>query len=267
MQPRSISSAQNPLVKQVAALHKPRERRKAGVFLVEGLRETALAARAGYAIRVLLYCPDFVSLPTLLSHLPASALAQADLVELPAALFNSLAYRKDSANVLACCDLREDTLADLRLPAEPLLLVSEGVEKPGNLGAMLRTADAVGVDAVVVCDPQADLFNPNVIRASLGAFFTLPVVAAAAPELIAYLRAQGIRPYVTYLEGGQEPWRCDLRGACALVMGAEDSGIGPAWLEAGFDRIKIPMRGQVDSMNVSVSAAMLLYEALRQRSH
>jgi TrmH family RNA methyltransferase len=180
-------------------------------------------------------------------------------------LFNSLAYRKDLPNVLALCQLQPLALDHIFLRPDPLILVVESVEKPGNLGAMLRTADAADLDAVIVCDPQTDPYNPNVLRSSVGCFFTRQVAAASTTETIAWLRAQGIRIFATSLASSQGYHTCDYRQGAAIVMGTEATGLSGAWLQAADARIKIPMRGQIDSMNVSNSAAILIYEALRQR--
>jgi TrmH family RNA methyltransferase len=263
---KEISSAQNPLIKLAVSLHEARDRRKQGLFLVEGLRELRLAARAGYRFRQLLFSPELIEAEALQAQLLPGPGVDCEWISLTAPLFNGLAYRKGIANALAICELRPLTLEALPLAADPLYLVVETVEKPGNLGAMLRTADALGASGVIACDPQTDFYNPNVIRASLGAFFTLPLAAAESGACIAWLRARGAAIAVSWLEGGLPPWDCDFRQPLALVMGAEATGVSPAWLEAASLRVHIPMRGQVDSMNVSVSAGMLLYEASRQRA-
>lgn len=261
---KQISSAQNPLVKLAASLHKPRERRKQGLFAVEGLREIRLAILNGYSVHTLLFCEgDLQQQPEALLGLPA--LPDAALAALSRPVFDSLVYRQGVPNALALCVLEDRPLEQIRLRPDPLLLVLESVEKPGNLGAMLRTADAAGADAVIVADPLTDLENPNVIRSSLGARFTVQVAAAPAPEVIAWLRSRQIRIFASSLQASEWHDRCDFRPASALVMGPEAEGLSGIWYEAADARIKIPMLGQVDSMNVSASAAVLLYEAVRQR--
>jgi TrmH family RNA methyltransferase len=174
--------------------------------------------------------------------------------------------------VVAVLKMKNHGFADLRLSENPLLLIMESVEKPGNLGAMLRTADAAGVDAVLVCDPHTDIFNPNAIRASLGAIFTVPVVACSSEEAVAFLRftplgSKKIKIMATWLEAARSLYDVDLRQPLAFVLGAEATGITPFWVEQADERIIIPMSGQVDSLNVSASAAVVLFEAVRQRSH
>lgn len=262
---KEISSAQNPFVKMVDGLSQARERRQSGLFVVEGLRETALALRAGYALEHLLFCPDYISLPELEQALQAPDLPEAKLVSLSAAVFDKLSYRKGIANVLAVCRMRFLSLDALQLSDNPLLLVLESVEKPGNLGAMLRSADAAGLDAVLICDPHTDIYNPNVIRASLGALFSRQVLVCESLEAIKWLKTKGISLAVTHLEASLSYDQSDLSRPVALVMGAEAGGISDLWLQQADRRIIIPMYGQVDSMNVSASAAVLMFEALRQR--
>ena len=163
---------------------------------------------------------------------------------------------------MVCRDL---TLESLRLKENPLVMVLEAVEKPGNLGAVLRSADAAGADAVIICDPLTDLYNPNLIRASIGAIFTVPVAACTSEEAIAWLKARGIKIYTAQLQDSLPYYDTDLRGPSALVMGTESTGLTPIWREAADRHIRIPMLGRLDSLNVSVSAAILLFEALRQR--
>lgn len=262
---KQISSAQNPLVKLAASLHKPRERRKQGLFAVEGLREIRLAVLNGYTVRTLLFCDSDLQQqpPEALLGLPV--LPDAELAALSRPVFDSLVYRQGVPNALALCVLADLPLDRIRLRPDPLLLVLESVEKPGNLGAMLRTADAAGADAVIVADPLTDPDNPNVIRSSLGARFTVQVAAAPAAEVIAWLRSRQIRIFASSLQASEWHDRCDFRPASALVMGPEAEGLSGIWYEAADARIKIPMLGQVDSLNVSASAAVLLFEAVRQR--
>ena len=161
--------------------------------------------------------------------------------------------------------MRHLGLESLRLPKDPLLVVLESVEKPGNLGAVLRTADAARVDAVIVCDPLTDLFNPNLIRSSLGAFFTVPCVACSSAECIAFLRQRGVQILTAQLQDSRLYYDTDMRRATAIVMGTESTGLSPQWRQAADAHIRIPMLGRVDSLNVSVSAAILVFEAVRQR--
>jgi TrmH family RNA methyltransferase len=189
-----------------------------------------------------------------------------EVVAVSAAVFEKIAYRAAVPNAVALLRMRPTALADLTLPDCPMVLVVEQVEKPGNLGAMLRTADAAGAHAVLVCDPHTDLFNPNAIRASLGAIFTVPVVALSSGEAASFLRSQKIKIMATSLEAAKPLYDANLRQPLALVLGAEATGISPYWAAQADERLIIPMHGQVDSLNVSAAAAIVLFEAVRQRT-
>lgn len=262
-----ISSAQNPRVKRLARLYqKAADRRAEGLTVVEGLRELTIAAEAGIPIAELYYCPALPNAapPAALAALGVPATRQWTLA--PAA-FERVAYREGSDGVLALVVPPARTLADLQLPLAPLLLVAEAVEKPGNLGALLRTADAAAVDAVLVLDPRTDVWSPNVIRASIGCVFTLPVVACGRAEGLAWLRRAGVRTFAAALTDQARPYtEVDFRGPTALLLGTEADGLTPATLAAADTTVIIPMRGRIDSLNVSVAAAVLTFEAVRQRN-
>ena len=265
-----LTSPQNPRVKALLRLQqKPAERRAQGLTLVEGLRELAVAAQAGVALAALYTCPElagnevYPALHALLAAQPAPP----EWLELAPPVFGKLAYRDGSDGVLAVLRTPARTLAGLRLPPNPLLLVLEAVEKPGNLGAILRTADAAPVDAVLVGDPRTDLYNPNVVRASIGCVFSVPVVAAPMPEILDFLRQHGIRRYAAALTPQARPYTdCDFRAPTALVLGTEADGLTPATQAACEATLIIPMMGRIDSLNVSVAGAVLAFEAVRQRS-
>ncbi len=262
---RFVSSAQNPLIKRLVVLtEKARERKKEGVMVVEGLRELKLAVKGGYSLETLVWRPDLTPWELLADLFPDRS-EEVDLVQVNAEVFTKIAYRSDVPNAVAVFRAQPLGLASLRLPENPLVLVVERVEKPGNLGAMLRTADAAGVDAVLVCDPLADPFNPNGIRASLGAVFVLPVAVCTAEEALQWLARKGFRTVVTYLGADRPYYDFDYRGSTAVVLGSEAEGISPVWLEQGSESVIIPMFGQVDSLNVSNAAAIMLFEAARQR--
>lgn len=260
---RLISSVQNPLIKNIVSLAaKARERKEQGLFVAEGLRETAMALSAGYEAEVILYDPAHTGPDDLR---PFQKMAPDALTEVSSAVFEKTAYRSGVPNVVALLRMRPLSLDHISLPECPLVLVLESVEKPGNLGAILRTADAAGVDAVLLCDPLTDWYNPNVIRASLGAVFTVPVATADSEQVLAWLRRQGIQLAVTHLEASHPHYLTDFKKPTAIVMGAEASGISPFWVKAADERVIIPMQGRVDSLNVSASTAVLLFEARRQR--
>jgi len=263
MRTETVTSAQNAKVKHLLLLQeKSKARREQNLFVVEGLREVEHCIGAGYRIRTLFVCEEF--LPGW-EALAAKAGEDCPVVLLPPALYRKVAYREGTEGVIAEAAAREHRLEDLELPENPLIMVLESVEKPGNLGAVLRSADAARADAVILCDPLTDLYNPNLIRASIGALFTVPTAVASSPEVIAFLRSRGIRILTAQLQDSSLYYDVDMRGGTALVMGTESTGLTRQWREAADAHIRIPMLGRLDSLNVSVSAAILLFEAVRQR--
>ncbi|MBM6993676.1 MAG: RNA methyltransferase [Prevotella sp.] len=261
-----ISSTQNPRIKNVVALQqKSSERRRQGLFVVEGLRELHHCLHAGYELETLFYCPDILGDTPETQEVYEMALRRPSC-EVTKAVYEKMAYRGTTEGVMAEVRVATRQLTDLTLPEHPLVVVLESVEKPGNLGAVLRSADAAKVDAVVVCDPKTDLFNPNLIRGSIGAIFTVPTVACATDECIAFLKQRGIRILTAQLQDSHLYYDTDMRRGTAIVMGTESTGLTNAWREAADAHIRIPMLGRLDSLNVSVSAAILMFEAVRQRS-
>ena len=258
MNPELITSAQNPKLKRLQALQeKSRLRRGEGLFVVEGRRELEHCIAAGFEIDTLFICPDIYFGGTLPSG--------CRLFHLTKELYEKVAYRGSTEGIIAEVKAKYMTLEALALKDNPLIIVLEGVEKPGNLGAVLRSADAAGADAVIICDALTDLWNPNLIRASIGAIFTVPTVACPSEEAIAFLKARGIRILTAQLQDSSPYYNVDMTGGTAIVMGTESTGLKSVWREAADAHILIPMLGRLDSLNVSVSAAILLYEALRQR--
>ena len=180
-------------------------------------------------------------------------------------VYERIAYRGSTEGVIAIMKAKEHRLENLQLPENPLIVVLESVEKPGNLGAVLRSADAAQADAVIVCDPLTDLYNPNLIRSSIGAIFTVPTVACTSEECIAFLKQHGIQILTAQLQDSKLYYDTDMTGGTAIVMGTESTGLTDQWRQAADAHIRIPMLGRLDSLNVSVSAAILLFEAVRQR--
>lgn len=258
-----ISSLHNPLIREVLKLEKSRERKKSRIFTAEGLRECRLAIEGGFNVAKILFCSNRMDAETLQRQLNPKN--HTELVDVSDKVFDALVYRKGLPNCLALIEMQEQNLSTLPAKPNPLYLIIDSVEKPGNLGAMLRTCDAAGIDGVMVCDPNTDLYNPNCIRASLGAVFTLPVITVDISTCIQWLRAQKIATCVTYLEAASVYSSHDFTVPTAFVMGSEAHGIRSEWLNHGFQHIIIPQFGKVDSMNVANSAAILIYEALRQR--
>ncbi len=263
--PERITSLQNPRIKQLVKLRDRRPRDEAGVFLVEGYRQIRRALEKGVKLTELYFAPDWYlgeNEPALLAQAAATG---AKLFELTKEAFAKVAYRERPDGLLAVAPQWRTGLDDLKLSATPFLLVVEAIEKPGNLGTILRSADAAGVDALIVCDPVTDLFNPNVVRASTGVLFSVPVAIAASDEVRPWLRARGIRAVVTTPAAEALYTDTDLRGPLALVMGSEQYGLSDAWLREADARVRIPMAGQADSLNVAMATIITLFEAVRQR--
>jgi TrmH family RNA methyltransferase len=256
-----ITSAQNPKIKNIIALEKARERRKQNLFLIEGLKELSLAVEGNYQIASLFFCPEIVAEQTLLKIVKKENL----LIPVEKSVFEKIAYRESTGGIVALAQQKQHALDSITLSKNPLLLILEGVEKPGNLGAVLRTADASGVDALIICDPQTDFYNPNVIRSSVGCVFTKQIAAATSEETIQWLKQKQISIYCTYLQASKPYHLTDFTKASAIVMGTESTGLSDAWIKNADANIIIPMHGKIDSMNVSNAAAVVVFEAKRQR--
>ena len=262
MAENKISSLQNTKVKQVVALQqKSAERRKQSVFVVEGVRELQHCLDAGYEISSVFFCPELTDATILMQQLGPSVATY----EVSPEVYEKMAYRGGTEGVMAMVQSRQLQLNDLQLKPHPLLMVLESVEKPGNLGAILRSADAAGADAVIICDPLTDLYNPNLIRSSIGAIFSVPCVACSSDDCISFLKQNNIRILTAQLQDSRLYYDTDMTCGTAIIMGTESTGLTDVWRQAADAHIRIPMLGQLDSLNVSVSAAILLYEAVRQR--
>ena len=264
---QSITSAQNPKIKDFLALQeKSRLRREKGLFVVEGRRELLHCLEAGFSPRTIFVCEEILGAGEMEAVLGAAG-EGCTVFSVSANVYDRMAYRSGTEGVTAIMQARNLRLEELRFRnEEPLIVVVEAVEKPGNLGAILRSADAAGADAVIVCDPLTDLYNPHLIRASIGAVFSVPVVAASSAETIEWLRSRGVTIYTAQLQDSSWYYDCDMKKATAIVMGTEATGLTGIWREAADRHIRIPMLGKLDSLNVSVSAAVLLFEAVRQRN-
>lgn len=256
MEEMKITSMQNPRVKAVVTLQqKSAERRRTGLFVVEGKRELEHCVRMGLEVKEVFVCREIAG----------EVETQANTLEVSQEVYEKMAYRGSTEGVMAVVKSQERKLEDLRLSQNPLIVVVERVEKPGNLGAILRSADAAGADAVVVCDALTDLWNPNLIRSSIGAVFTVPCVVCSSEECIAFLKARGIQILTAQLQDSELYYNTDMKCGTAIVMGTESTGLTEVWRKAADAHIRIPMLGRLDSLNVSVSAAVLLFEAVRQR--
>lgn len=261
----SISSPGNRRVKALVRLRTRRERDREGLFLVEGAREVRRALAWRSQLLTIYRCPSLRRTEGAQGWLEEVEKG-VEVVELSEPAFRKVSYRDHPDGLLAVLRQPPLALAGLRPGPSPLLLVVESVEKPGNLGAMLRTAEAAGADAVIVADPATDVFNPNVVRASLGSLFTVPLAVTSGTDALKWLRRRGIAVVATSPAADRTSWESDLRGAVALVIGSERHGLSDLWISCADRRVRIPMAGSVDSLNAAATAAVILFEARRQRS-
>lgn len=270
MKIETITSAQNPKIKTLLELQeKSKARRREGLFVVEGARELIHCLSVGYKAHSLFFCPEILAetdMPEIEQALSING-DRCNVFSIPRHIYEKVAYRGSTEGVIAELKCKRHTLEELsNIKENPIVVVLESVEKPGNLGAILRSADAAGVDAVIVCDPLTDMYNPNLIRSSIGGIFTVPTAAASSEETIAWLKERGIKIYTAQLQDSSWYYDTDMTKGSAIVMGTEATGLTDIWRKAADAHIKIPMLGRLDSLNVSVSAAILMYEAVRQRN-
>ncbi len=258
---KQITSIQNPFIKTLLLLQeKARNRKQSGTFLIEGKREIMLAQKGGYEIETVLFAPDICS------EIEVRKLSKsAELIEINTAIFQKLAYRDTTEGILAVSKTKSMQLTDLKLSENPLILIAEAPEKPGNIGALLRTADAANLDAVIVANPKSDLYSPNIVRSSVGCLFTNQIATGTTAEIIAFLEERKINFYCATLQNSTSYHTQDYTTPTALVVGTEATGLTQEWRDAATQNIIIPMQGEIDSMNVSVAAAILIFEAKRQR--
>lgn len=259
---KQISSVQNPFIKSLIQLQdKAKNRKLSGTFLIEGQREIMLAQKGGYQLLTVLFTPEIISLQqvTELIH------PDTEVIEISKDVYQKLAYRDTTEGIIAVAQSKSLLLSDLKLRKNPLILVAEAPEKPGNIGALLRTADAANLDAVIIANPKSDLYNPNIIRSSVGCLFTMPIATGTTEDVIAFLNEQQIAIYCATLQDSTFYHTQNYTGATALVVGTEATGLTDNWRNASTKNIIIPMEGEIDSMNVSVAAAILIFEAKRQR--
>lgn len=267
MEDSYIQSRQNDQVKNLVKLRERKHRDRQSRFLVEGLREIGHALEAGFELTHLYACTDFFPSAAHAEFVEAQRKREAfPVIGMSADAFNKASHREGPDGLIAIAVQQNNVLSDLKLGETPLLLVLEGIEKPGNLGAILRSADGAGIDAVILVDCVLDLYNPNAIRSSQGLLFALPIVSTEREALAAWLDAKGITCCATTPDTNTLHWEIDYRQSLALFMGSESDGLEPYWLDKAALRIRIPMAGQADSLNVAAAAAVCLYEARRQRS-
>jgi TrmH family RNA methyltransferase len=260
-----IISLQNSRIKNLVKLHKSAERREQGLFLVEGLKEIKLAIASEYQLQSIYWCPGLGIQEKAIVELTRNSIQSFEITH---ELFNKIAYRDGSDGLMGVFKTKNLQVNDLKLKENPFLLILESIEKPGNLGAILRTADAAGVDAVIICDERTDIFNPNVIRSSVGCLFTNQVVACSSVEAFDWLKKNKITSYAAALVAESKPYQhFNYKHPTAIVLGTEAEGLTEFWLKNSSQQIIIPMFGKIDSLNVSVSAAVLAFEVVRQRTN
>ena len=259
---KQIQSLQNPLIKNILKLQeKSRERKKQQVFIIEGKREIELAFKSDFEIESLLFISKKID-PHYLKQFNAK-----EVIEITPEIYQKIAYRESTEGIIAVAKSKYINLKSLTFKNKyPLILVLEGIEKPGNIGAMIRSADAANIDAVILADPKTDHFNPNVIRSSVGGVFTKKIVISSSEEIIAFLRQKNIKIYAATLQNSNKYTDEDYTEASAIIVGTEANGLTQIWRNHSIKNINIPMQGEIDSMNVSVAAAILLFEAKRQRN-
>lgn len=258
---KQITSIQNPFIKTLLLLQeKAKARKQSGNFLIEGKREISLAIKGDYEIETILFLPELIS-----ETEAKNVAANAELIEISKEVHQKLAYRDTTEGILAIAKTKSMQLSDLKLSKNPLILVAEAPEKPGNIGALLRTADAANLDAVIIANPKNDLYNPNIVRSSVGGLFTNQIATGSTSEIIAFLKEKNIGFYCATLQNSTSYHTQDFTKPTALVVGTEATGLTEEWRKAATQNIIIPMQGEIDSMNVSVAAAILIFEAKRQR--
>lgn len=258
---KQITSAQNPFIKSLVLLQeKAKARKQSGTFLIEGIREIELAIKGNYEIETILICFEVIE-----KSFNPSIFQSLNSIEISKEVYQKLAYRDTTEGIIAVAKTKSHQLSNLQLPENPLILVMESIEKPGNIGAMLRTCDAAKVDAVIIANPKTDLYNPNMVRSSVGCLFTNQIATASTEETIAFLQQNNIHFYSATLQNSTSYHTQNFTKPTALVVGTEATGLTLAWREKATQNIIIPMQGEIDSMNVSVAAAILLFEAKRQR--
>ncbi len=256
---KQITSVQNPFIKSLIQLQeKAKARKQSGSFLIEGMREIELAIKGNYEIETILFLPELVS-NNQITKLTANP------IEISKEVYQKLAYRDTTEGILAVAKTKSLQLSDLKLPENPLILVMESIEKPGNIGAVLRTCDAAKIDAVIIANPKTDLYNPNIVRSSVGCLFTNQIATGSTEEVIDYLIQKNINFYSATLQNSTSYHTQNYTLPTALVVGTEASGLSELWRKKATQNIIIPMQGEIDSMNVSVAAAILIFEAKRQR--
>ncbi|MCF0205903.1 MAG: RNA methyltransferase [Bacteroidales bacterium] len=261
-----ISSVKNPLIKQIATYQaKSKERKADNVVLIEGKKELELAVSANIVFTKILFCPSIISYEELCTNV-GNQIKTADIYEVSEEVFSKISYRETTGGIYIIGKVSEKKLSDLEVRDNSLFIILEAVEKPGNLGAICRIGDAAKVDGIIICDPHTDIYNPNSVRSSLGCVFSNNVVSTDYESAIKWLRENKITSYAAELRASEFYHKYDYRGKTALVFGTEATGLTEKWISNADHRIKIPMLGVIDSLNVSTSVSAMVFEVLRQRN-
>ena len=259
---KQILSVQNSYIKQLVQLQeKSKARKTSGTFLIEGQREIELALKGNYTLETILFLPEIISETEIKRFVPEKV----ERIEISKEVYSKVAYRDSTEGIIGIAKIKNLSFSDLKLPKNPLILVLEAIEKPGNLGAMLRTADAANIDLVIIADAKTDLYSPNTVRSSVGCLFTNQVVVTSSADAIAFLKSNNISIFAATLQNSTPYYYQNFALPTALVVGSEAHGLTQIWRDNATKNIIIPMEGQIDSMNVSVAAAILIFEAKRQR--
>jgi len=258
-----ITSIQNHRIKNIVKLQQKSSERKAqNLIVIEGLREITLSIKSGIEIKSIFFCSEIISN----DRIREISTDENQIFDISRDVYHKIAYRESTEGILVLAKPRFLNLSDLKLRDIPFIIILESVEKPGNLGAILRTADAANVDAVIVCDPLTDIYNPNAIRSSVGCIFTKQIVTCSSDEAIEWLKQNKIKSYAAALTAKKFYHETDFKISSAIIMGTEADGLTNKWLHGADEQIKIPMNGEIDSLNVSTSCAILVFEAMRQRN-
>lgn len=256
---KSITSTTNSLIKEVVRLRKRSARDETGLVIVEGFTEVRRAVDAGVSVKHLFICQDIFN--------DIDQFVGCDIINVTKEVFQKLAFGDRLKGILAVCHQPHATFGDLSLPPDPFVVIMEGVEKPGNLGAVLRTCDGAGVDLLIMCDGKTDIFNHNIVRSSIGTVFTVPTVSATKEDTLAWLKKNNIKTYAATAHADELYFESNFHSSSAILLGAEHEGLSDFWFKHADHTVTIPMKGQASCLNVAASAAILIYESVRQRSN
>ncbi len=259
---KQITSTQNPYIKSLILLQeKSKYRKETKTFLIEGKREIELAIKGNYTIETILFVPEFVSLSQIKDSVPNHV----NSIEISKEVYQKIAYRDTTEGIVAVAKTKTHELENLELPSNPLIIVLEALEKPGNIGAILRTCDAAKIDAVIIANPKTDLYNPNIVRSSVGCLFTNQIITGSTQDILKYLQQKNIQLFAATLQNATSYHTQNYTKPSAIIVGTEATGLSKEWRTNEIQPIIIPMQGEIDSMNVSVATAILVFEAKRQR--